>query len=92
VEGALPFLTVGDEIRKTKVRLPPGIVATQVELNLAPELHPGLSDVRQCYLFIPTGRENADFLVIAAKGSSQAMKSEADTIQAIFSSYGGRIR
>jgi hypothetical protein len=43
-------------------------------------------------LFIPTGRENADFLVIAAEGSPQAMKNQADTIEAIFSSYGGTVR
>ena len=89
LEGTLPFLAVGDEIEKTKVKLPSGAVATLVELSFVPELHPGLSDVRQRYLFIPTGRENADFLVIAAEGSPEAMKSQADTIQAIFSSYGG---
>jgi hypothetical protein len=91
VEGALPFLAVGDEIKKTKVKLPSGIVATQVELSFVPELHPGLGDVRQRHLFIPTGRENADFLVIAAEGSSQAIESQANTIEAIFSSYSGKV-
>jgi hypothetical protein len=89
VEGALPFLAVGDEIKKTKVKLPSGTVATLVELNFVPELHPGLSEVRQRYLFIPAGRENADFLVLAAEGSLVAMKNQEDTIQAIFASYGG---
>ena len=89
VEGALPFLAVGDEIRKTKVKLPSGTVATLVELDFVPELHPGLSEVRQRYLFIPAGRENADFLVLAAEGSLEAMKNQEDTIQAIFASYGG---
>jgi hypothetical protein len=91
VEGALPFLAVGDEIKKTKVKLPSGIVATQVELSFVPELHPGLGDVRQRHLFIPTGRENADFLVIAAEGSSQAIRSQANTIEAVFSSYSGKV-
>ncbi len=89
VEEALPFLAVGDEIRKTKVKLPSATVATLVELNFVPELHPGLSEVRQRYLFIPAGRENADFLVLAAEGSLVAMKNQEDTIQAIFASYGG---
>ena len=89
VEGALPFLAVGDEIEKTKVKLPSGTVATLVELNFVPELHAGLSEVRQRYLFIPAGRENADFLVLAAEGSLVAMKNQEDTIQAIFASYGG---
>ena len=89
VEGALPFLAVGDEIKKTKVKLPSGTVATLVELNFVPELHAGLSEVRQRYLFIPAGRENADFLVLAAEGSLVAMKNQEDTIQAIFASYGG---
>jgi hypothetical protein len=87
VEGALPFLAVGDEIRKTKVRLPAGIVATQVELNLAPELHPGLSGLRRRYLFIPMGREKTDLLVLAADGSPLAMTNQDDVIQAIFASY-----
>ena len=72
-------------------KLPSGIVATQVELSFVPELHPGLGDVRQRHLFIPTGRENADFLVIAAEGSSQAIESQANTIEAIFSSYSGKV-
>ncbi len=87
LEGTLPLLAVGDEIKQTKVKLPSGAIATLVELNLVPESHPGLSDVSQRYLFIPTGRENGDFLVIAAEGSLQAMTSQADTVQAIFSSY-----
>jgi hypothetical protein len=88
IEGALPFLAVGDEIRKTKVKLPSGIVATQVELNLVPELHPGLSAVHQSYLFIPAGRENVDLVVLAAEGSPLAMTNQKDVIQAIFASYG----
>ena len=91
IEGALPFLAVGDEIKKTKVKLPSGIVATQVELSFVPELHPGLSGLRQRHLFIPTGREKADFLVIAAEGSSQGMESQTNTIEAIFSSYSGMV-
>jgi hypothetical protein len=87
LEGILPLLAVGDEIKQTKVKLPSGAIATLVELNLVPESHPGLSDVSRRYLFIPTGRENGDFLVIAAEGSLQAMTSQADTVQAIFSSY-----
>jgi len=63
-----------------------------VELSFVPELHPGLSDVRQRHLFIPTGRDNADFLVMAAEGSSQAMESQTDTIQAMFSSYSAMVK
>jgi hypothetical protein len=91
-EGTLPFLAVGDEIKRTKVKLPSGAIATLVELNLVPELHPGLSEVSQRYLFIPAGRENGDLLMIAAEGSLQAMTSQADTVQAIFSSYTGTER
>ena len=48
-----------------------------------------MPEVRQRYLFIPAGRENADFVVLAAEGSLVAMKDQEDTIQAIFASYGG---
>jgi len=89
VDAFLPFVATGDEIKKTLVKLSSGKMATLVEINFMPALHPDERDLAQKQLFIPSGEKNADFIVLTAKGAPEAMKIEDKTISSIFASCQG---
>ena len=86
VEASLPFIAVGDEMKKKTVKLPSGKLATLVELNFDAALHPGMQNLSQKELFIPIGPEDGDFIALSAEGTPEAMQSADETITAIFAS------
>lgn len=87
IDSSLPFVAVGDDVRKTSVKMSSGKIATLVDMSFMPALHPELGDnLAQKVLLIPSGRDDGDLLVLAAEGMPAAMKSEDATISSIFAS------
>lgn len=88
LESALPFKAVGDEIEKTPVKLLSGNLATMVTMTFMPALHPELGEnLAQRTLFIPSGHDNDDLIVVTAEGMPDQMKSADATITSIFASF-----
>ncbi|MGI4788742.1 MAG: hypothetical protein ACRYFS_07815 [Janthinobacterium lividum] len=80
----LPYAATGDEQSTTPVTLSTGVgQGTFYTYHLTAAAHPGMSNLSQVYLLIPSG---LDLLVLSASGPVKAMSAASDTLISIASS------
>lgn len=87
-EDVLPVTSAVDIVRRRAVRLPSGLTGTLAEYALAPVAHPGMTNLRQRFLLIPSGKNGADLLVISASGTVGVMAARELLLNAIFAGVG----
>ena len=88
-EGAddyLPVTSAVDQVRRRAVTLPSGLAATLVDDTLVAVAHPGMTNLRQRFLLVPTGKGGEDLLLLSATGSAAAMERQNKALTAIFAS------
>ena len=82
----LPVTSAVDEVRRQSVTLPSGLSATLADDTLAAVAHPGMTNLRQRFLLVPTGKGGGDLLLLSATGPAEAMEKQDKTLTAIFAS------
>ena len=88
VQDYLPVTSAVDGVRRRAVRLPSGLTGTLAEYALAPVARPGMTNLRQRFLLIPSGKNSADLLLISASGTVGAMAAREKLLDAIFAEVG----
>jgi hypothetical protein len=81
--GLLPAVSTIDTVSATAVSAPGFAKGVVYGYNLSAPAHPGMTNLRQRYLAIPTGNKGADLIVLAFEGTAAAFKQEESVIDAI---------
>ena len=84
MEDYLPVTSAIDRVRRRTVRLPSGLIGTLAEYALAPIAHPGMTNLRQRFLLIPSGENSADLLLLSASGTAGAMGKWGKVVDGMF--------
>ncbi len=85
--SAAQFLPATSAIDASSLRaltLPDKTAATLATFDLAEAAHPGMTNLAQRFLLVPTGKGNGDLLLLAITGTSAAIKENEPLIAAIF--------
>ncbi len=82
----LPVASAIDASSLMPVTLSDHTAATLATFDLADAAHPGMTNLGQRFLLIPTGKDNGDLLLLSASGTPQAVKANDALIKAVFAS------
>jgi len=83
-EDYLPVVSAVDAVHRRSVMLPSGLIGTLAEYALAPAAHPGMTNLRQRFLLISSGKNGTDLLLVSASGTGAAMAARETLLDAIF--------